>query len=74
VRGAEHEPARQPTHMTDVTEFTIVALRRTTGWRVFIRAADAAMTRREFPVAQGMLIGEEMRLIDEMAGAPATRG
>jgi hypothetical protein len=60
--------------MTDVTEFTIVALRRTTGWRLFIRAPDAAMTRREFPVAQDMLIAEEMRLIDEMAGAPATRG
>jgi hypothetical protein len=29
--GAEHEPARQPTYVTDVTEFTIVALRRTTG-------------------------------------------
>jgi hypothetical protein len=60
--------------MTDGTEFTIVALRRTTGWRVCIRAPDAAMTRREFPVAQDMLIAEEMRLIDEMAAAPAPRG
>jgi hypothetical protein len=32
------------------------------------------MTRREFRVVQDMLIAEEMRLIDEMAAALATRG
>jgi hypothetical protein len=60
--------------MTDGTEykgFTIVALRRTTGWRVYIRPPNAAMTRREFPesLAQDAVIAEAKRLIDEMVAA-----
>jgi hypothetical protein len=60
--------------MTDGTEYkgyTIVALHRTAGWRVYIRPPDAAMTRREFPesLAQDAVIAEAKRLIDDMAAA-----
>jgi hypothetical protein len=61
--------------MAEATEYkgyTIIAMRGSGGWRVYIRPPDAAMTRRAFPesLAEDAVIVEAKRLIDDMAAAP----
>jgi hypothetical protein len=55
--------------------YTIIALRRSTGWRVYIRPPDVPMTRHEFAesLAEDAVIAEAKRLVDEMAAATPTK-
>jgi hypothetical protein len=56
---------------TDYKGYTIVVLRGSGGWRVYIRPPDAAMTRHEFPetLAEDAVIAEAKRLIDDRPAA-----
>jgi hypothetical protein len=60
--------------MTDRIEhkgYTIVVLRRSGGWRVYIRPPNRSMTRHEFPesLSADAVVAAAKRIIDEMAAA-----
>ncbi len=54
----------------------IAVLRRTGGWRVYIRPPDAPMTRADFPdaLSRDEVIAQAIALIDQtLAAAPQPR-
>ena len=69
--GATPGDSGQMAEGTDYKGYAIIAMRRSSGWRVYIRPPDAAMTRREFPESldEDAVVVEAKRLIDDMAAA-----
>jgi hypothetical protein len=60
--------------MTDAIEhkgYTIIVMRRSGGWRVYIRPPHHSMTRREFPesLSEDAVVAAAKLAIDEMAAS-----